>query len=75
MKSGSCYANKNGNCSILTVKKCHEAGCRFYKSNKQFQMDKESVYSRILILDSEMRRSIVDKYYRGKASLLREGIV
>lgn len=75
MKSGSCYANKNGNCSILTVKKCNETGCRFYKSNKQFQIDKMRAYSRILILAPEMRRNIVDKYYRGKASLLREGII
>jgi hypothetical protein len=75
MKSGTCFANKNGKCSVLTEKKCNEIVCRFYKSNKQFQIDKERTYSRMLVLDPETRKSIVDKYYKGKAILLREGII
>lgn len=61
-----CFAYINGRCRALTVKKCEGSRCNFYKSKDQQLNDKERARQRVLSLNKNTKRHIIDKYYKGK---------
>lgn len=59
-----CFAENNSSCRVLKIKDCN--GCRFYKTKKEAEEGKEKALDRIMRLDEEVRRNIIDTYYNGK---------
>ena len=63
----NCFAEAaNGQCLILTDKKCE--GCPFYKSKQEFLADRLKSLDRIRGLPPESFNSIVNTYYGGNLS-------
>lgn len=64
LKDENCFAYKNNRCTALKVKNCE--GCNFYKTKDQQLNDKERARQRVLSLNKNTKRNIIDKYYKGK---------
>ena len=59
-----CFAESNDRCRALKIKDC--GGCRFYKTKEEAEQSKKKALDRIMSLDEEVRRNIIDTYYNGK---------
>ncbi|MEA1959695.1 MAG: hypothetical protein U9N81_00085 [Bacillota bacterium] len=69
-----CYALTGKNrCKILTVIKCPEISCSFFKTIQQALESCEEANARLASLDQTSQRSIADKYYHGKMPWLEGG--
>lgn len=69
-----CFANYRGKCIIFKSGKCEGMDCGFYKTKEQQLRDRKKSRQRILSLDEDVKKHIVDKYYQGKMELLEEEI-
>ena len=56
---------KNG-CNILTVRKCQQEKCSFYKSAQDLEEDRKKAYRLLAVLPPDIQRYISDKYYNGR---------
>lgn len=65
-----CFAYSKGECRVLTSEKCEGESCAFYKTKEQLAKGRKKARQRILSLDRDRRRYIVNCYYKGKDSLL-----
>jgi hypothetical protein len=62
-----CFGSNGRNgCNILTVHKCQQDKCSFYKSTQDLEEDRKKVYLLLAVLPPDMQRYISDKYYNGR---------
>ncbi len=63
----NCFGSNGRNgCNILTVHKCQQDKCSFYKSTQDLEEDRKKAYLLLAALSPHMQRYISDKYYNGK---------
>lgn len=62
-----CFAYGKNQCKILKEKKCE--GCRFYKTKKEAESDRQKAIERIHSLDEKARSYVMEKYHGKKDSL------
>lgn len=55
-----CFAIAGNSCKALKVKACTE--CNFYKSEEDYELEKERALKRLKSLDKATRLSIAEKY-------------
>lgn len=72
MDEERCFAYRNGRCKVLTVKKCQDEGCPFFKTREQLEEDKKKVLRKINLLEPDLKKNIMELYYSGKMRLLDE---
>ena len=61
-----CFGSNGRNgCNILTVRKCQQDKCSFYKSAQDLEEDRKKAYLLLAALPPDMQRYISDKYYNG----------
>jgi len=58
-----CFAYRNGKCLVLKIKECGGCGCKFYKTQEQFKLDRVKALERIFSLDAKDREKIFLTYY------------
>ena len=62
-----CFGSNGRNgCNILTVCKCQQGKCSFYKSTHDLEEDRKKAYLLLAALPPDMQRYISDKYYNGR---------
>ncbi len=63
----NCFGSNGRNgCNILTVRKCQQDKCSFYKSTQDLEKDRKKAYLLLAALPPDMQRYISDKYYNGR---------
>lgn len=66
-----CFALRKGRCTALNVKKCEGSSCSFYKTEQQFNADREKSIKRIGSLDQVTQSHISETYYGGKLEVIK----
>lgn len=59
-----CFAYDKKGCRALKIKECKD--CNFYKTKEEAEEGREKALNRIMNLDEEVRRNIIDTYYNGE---------
>ena len=59
-------SNGRDGCNVLTVRKCQQDKCSFYKSTQELEEDRKKAYLLLAALPPDMQRYISDKYYNGR---------
>lgn len=65
-KKSKCFALVHGECSILTVEKCHKSKCNFYKTMEQARISREKAIKKIGKLSESKRDYISEVYFGGE---------
>lgn len=65
-RKSKCFALVSGECSILTVEKCHKSKCNFYKTMEQARISREKAIKKIGKLSESKRDYISEVYFGGE---------
>lgn len=66
-----CFALRKGRCTVLNVKKCGGLSCSFYKTEAQYNEDRQKAFKKIGSLDEVTQRHISETYYGGKLEVIK----